>query len=151
MNVGKKRVISCLLDEMKEIADRKDIQPHEKLRHLIRAQVKLLDDYPEAARDLYYEFYGLTKSEITGANENTIGFFNSCKQIIDEGVRAGVFRELDGWLTSRIVCDFFVFWGKSETIRNACKGSLENYENYIMDILTYGISKNHQPFNRLTS
>jgi hypothetical protein len=141
MNIEKEYASLFLLNEAEEILKTDDIQPQEKLCRFICAQLRMIDEYPEAAQWIYSALFGLTKSENAGVDENRAVYFSLFKQIFDDGIRAGVFREMDGLPVSHIICSFCTLWGKSETVRSACKGSRENYGNFIMDILTYGIVK----------
>jgi hypothetical protein len=130
------------LNEPESFVNGKDVPAREKLRLLIRAQIRMLDEHPETARGAFPLFYFLNESENSVIAENEASFIDAFSQILDDGARAGIFRKLDSLSATLIVRDFCMIWGISEAARTAANSSCDNFENRIMDILCFGIENN---------
>ncbi|HOC92288.1 MAG TPA: TetR/AcrR family transcriptional regulator [bacterium] len=128
---------AMILAEIDEIA-KQDLSPLEKWRGAISVQLRLMDRYKETATAVLPQILGMSEHEnsrLVQMNEKYIEKFST---IYEEGVAAGVFRQVDSMLLNVLVCNFCVLWGNSPEMREYC-GSVDKFEDFLMDVIFKGI------------
>ncbi len=128
-----------ILEQVDSLAG-KNLPADEKLRGAIHIQLQVLDEYIEAANAILPEVLGLEDEYKAKMDEIAQRYINCFTSIYNEGVCSGIFRELDGFIVSELLCNLCVIWGKSPFIKQRLKSSVADYEQFLFDVFTKGIS-----------
>jgi AcrR family transcriptional regulator len=133
---------SLLFEKIDKI-EKMDIPPEEKLRAVIHIQLHILNEYRDAARALVpaVEALGFSEEDKARMHEIFFKYSDSFKKIFDEGIQAGVFRDIDRELVMELLWICCAHWGMSAILQKTCCDSIEVFEERLADIIFAGIIK----------
>lgn len=122
----------------------KDIPPDEKFREAIHTQLTLTEEYSQAARALIPEILGMEATDREIMEEQKVNYIEKFRYFFDKCVEAGIFQDIDGFAACELLSTCVLQWGKSDSLKNACNNSVEQFEEYLMNMVLHGILKSNQ-------
>jgi len=127
-----------ILEQVEELVG-KNLPADQKLKGAIHIQLQVLDEYSEAANAILPEVLGLEDEYKSKLDEIGQRYINCFGGIYEEGVRTGVFREMDAFIVSELLCNLCIIWGKSPFIKHRLNDSVAAYEELLFDVISKGI------------
>ncbi len=145
---SKREILKLLIEEghnqvFTEVEElvKQDLSPEEKFYGAVNIQIRMLDKYRDAARALIPEVTDMESEDREWFENLKMTFITRYAQLYEDGVRAGVFRDLDSNVVCEVVCEVAALWGKSDSIKKSCNDSVELFEQSIRTIFLKGLLK----------
>jgi AcrR family transcriptional regulator len=123
-----------------------DEAPDVKLRRRVRSVIELYQEHPYISRLLKEQvFYSDGEAREAYLQGFFPGALRATKNILDEGVASGRFREVDHvlfWATLIGICEFFFMVRPilQRSLRRNRRDDLESFADYTTEILLHGIA-----------
>lgn len=128
-----------LLENIKHLVEEmEDMPPEEKMSQGIRIQVNFFNYFLDAAKVLMPEVERMQGEDRERVEQLKSAYLGVFRQIYEEGVEKGVFREMDPLVASEVICNATTLWGRSDTIRERCS-TVEEYEKFLVGLFMKGI------------
>jgi hypothetical protein len=123
--------------------------PDVKLRRRVRSVIELYQEHPYISRLLKEQvFYSDGEAREAYLQGFFPGALRATKNILDEGVASGLFREVDHvlfWATLIGICEFFFMarpiLQRSLRRKRRDRNDLESFADYTTEILLHGIAR----------
>jgi AcrR family transcriptional regulator len=133
---------ALLFEKIAEI-EKMDIPPEEKLRGVIHIQLHILNQYKDTARALVpaVEALGVSEEDKNRMHEIFFNYSDRFGKILDDGIKSGVFREINTTLVMELLWICCAHWGMSSGLQQTCCDSIEIFEGGLTDLVFTGLIK----------
>lgn len=136
LSIVHEKTYEIVLEALRE-GTRNILDPKEKIKQMINIELRTMDEYQDLIMLLYQESHILSKDSLTIMLKNEEMHTGMFKEVIEEGMAAGVFRCGNSLILAHIIKVMIDSWVLK---RWAFKGiGIKEMENEIMGLLEHGM------------